>query len=322
MKSVELRIVRPLPIDYGARAAIFDAFRAELVALARFRLDAPPCAPLACLSAADLLARTERSPRRPPRVGPTHVLRAHAPTSGLRVELQLRASPDGADATDPTPVPFLRVRGTSRELLEAALPKLALAFQATEAFIVAALECPPPAAKQTVVALTTVERPSYLVPQVMGPSTASATWASAASNETLLAPPAHEIARLIAEAEPGLAFRRAAVGPHRPAATPIEPPSGETLTEPAPAELARSLAGAFPFRTTSPGRPPMEVDAYAVLEALRSARGDDDPLVRSRYADPSPEGRARLHVEMANYLGKTPSRAPASRSGSRTLPGR
>lgn len=309
MRPVELRVVRPLSIDHAAREAIVDVFRVELVALARFRLDAPPCTPLACLSAAELLGRTERSPRRPPRVGPTHVIRAHAPTGDLRLELQLRATPSDDAAADRAPVPFLRVRGASRDLLEAALPRLASAFGASEAFIVSRAECRAPRREQTVAAPAPWERPSYLVPALVQAPSLASSGESPESSETLLAPPAHEIARLIAEAEPSLAFQRAASVPPRAAARADESSSGETLAEPAPADLARSLARALPFSGTapSPSSPAMDVDAYAVLQALRAARGDDDPLVRTRYADPSPEGRARLHVEMANYLRQDPA---------------
>lgn len=317
---LELRLLRPLAIDFASRERLLEGFLAALVALGDFRLDAPPRTPLARLSGGKLLSVAERFPRRPPRTGATHLVRATAAASGLRIELQFRcsnrseetfdAADHGGDSRDARVV-FLRVRGAagSRAAFEVALPRLASVFEATESLIVgtgARVEGERPAAASAIVA-PSIALPSYLAatPGAIGVSLSSAP---AEPNETMLARPSDEIARLIAEAEPRFAFQRAVgtavpVAPHA-----IEPASGETLAEPAPAELAAMIARALPFSggdaSHERGAPCMAVDAYAVLEAVRSVRGDHDPVVVGRYPDSSPEGQARIHAEMGAYLGR------------------
>ena len=318
---LELRLLRPLKIDFVSRERLVEDFLAALATIGDFRLDAPPRTPLARLSGSKLLSLTERFPRRPPRVGATHLVRATAPASGLRLELQFRCSNrseeilDAADqsgASRDARVVFLRLRGAAglRAAFEVARPLLASAFEAAEALIVATrarVDVEPPAAASAIVA-PRLDLPSYLAAPSPGALDVSLSSAPAEPHETILAPPSDEIARLIAEAEPRFAFQRATRPTQLVAPRVIEPASGETLTEPAPAELAELIARALPFSggdaSHERGAPCMDVDAYAVLQAVRSVRGDHDPVVVGRYPDPSPEGRARVHSEMTAYLGR------------------
>jgi hypothetical protein len=304
---VELRVSRPLAIDYAFRERTFEALRRALVELDAFQLDARPRVPLERLSAASLLMRSERFPMRPPETGPTHVMRAHAPQSGLRLEMLFRC----AEREDLNPsrdsIVVLRVRGPAgaRAALESALPGLATALGATDAVVVSPQTAPvlEPASPPATPAPIAV--PSYLATAVrVGINVAPASLDPAESAETCIAPAPEEIARLIAEAEPRRAFQRAASSPVVPRASAAEPSSGETLAEPAPGELAALIASALPFLGETP---PMEVDAYAVLEALRSARGELDAAVAGRYPDASPAGRACLHAEMRAHFERNPA---------------
>ena len=44
---------------------------------------------------------------------------------------------------------------------------------------------------------------------------------------------------------------------------------------------------------------------YAMLQALRTLRPDDDPMIAARYPDPAPQARARHHERMERVIERT-----------------